>query len=346
MMCPVKKTDLIQLVFLGLALIHWNGLALAAENGQRELELTLAGPAGKIGASLFLPASSSKSAGVVLVGRSGASDRNGNGVLRAQAEFFAQNGLAVLTYDKRGTGKSEGNWKKASFKDLAADAALALKALSERPEVDANRVGVWGISQGGWVIAELLSAGTNPDFVILASAGAAGISLAEQFLHNVIATLKADGADHQALHRAEMAWKALYQNIRNAGIPPGLDQAIEAARRHGVASDLLPPKDEDIRWTNMDQWFLALDIDYNPVQVWSSYQGSFLAAFGGADHSTPVARVVPRLQSTLQDGPAADYEIHTIPAADHTFSLATQPNEEYLSLLRGWLEKKGLIPAN
>ena len=61
-------------------------------------------------------------------------------------------GLVVLDFDKRGIGGSGGTSTDAPIlADRAMDGAAAVRFLRARPEVDPARVGIWGISQGGWV---------------------------------------------------------------------------------------------------------------------------------------------------------------------------------------------------
>ncbi len=65
--------------------------------------------------------------------------------------LYAARGFAVLAYDKRGVGKSTGNWREASFEDLADDAVAGAKFLQARTDIAANQIGFWGQSQGGWI---------------------------------------------------------------------------------------------------------------------------------------------------------------------------------------------------
>lgn len=62
--------------------------------------------------------------------------------------LFAARGVTVLAYDKRGTGESNGNWREASFEDLAGDAIAAAKFLQSRAEINSHGIGFWGLSQG------------------------------------------------------------------------------------------------------------------------------------------------------------------------------------------------------
>src|SRR5262249_9484473 len=70
-----------------------------------------------------------------------------------------------------------------SFHDRAQEALDAVAFLKRRPDIDGKHVGLWGISQGGWICP--LAASRSPDvaFVILVSAPAG--TVAEQDLYRV-----------------------------------------------------------------------------------------------------------------------------------------------------------------
>ncbi len=64
--------------------------------------------------------------------------------------LLAAHGIAGFVYDKRSTGLSNGEFT-ADFRRLADDAASAAELLARQPEVDPDRIGFAGYSQGGWV---------------------------------------------------------------------------------------------------------------------------------------------------------------------------------------------------
>lgn len=91
------------------------------------------------------------------------------------ASFLANNGISVLTYDKRGVGESGGvyagpevgtnNIDPANLNLLAEDASAAIDILHRR---DKNiLVGLVGFSQAGWIIP--IAANKNPlvDFMVI-----------------------------------------------------------------------------------------------------------------------------------------------------------------------------------
>jgi dienelactone hydrolase len=72
------------------------------------------------------------------------------------AMFYATQGFAVLTYDKRGIGESGGRYVRAATGDnlrrLAADAIAGVDWLRRRSDVSRSQIGLSGGSQAGWVI--------------------------------------------------------------------------------------------------------------------------------------------------------------------------------------------------
>ncbi|MFX1575277.1 MAG: alpha/beta hydrolase family protein [Promethearchaeota archaeon] len=70
-------------------------------------------------------------------------------VFNEMSDYFVKGGFAVLRYDKRGVGRSEGNYETAGFKDFISDAHAAIKFLRNRTEIDPSKIIVLGHSEGG-----------------------------------------------------------------------------------------------------------------------------------------------------------------------------------------------------
>lgn len=77
-------------------------------------------------------------------------------------------GVAVLAYDKRGTGASEGEFT-FDFRQLARDVSAAVAFLRSLPDIQPDRIGLSGYSQGGWVAP--LAASLTPVRFVLVSYG-------------------------------------------------------------------------------------------------------------------------------------------------------------------------------
>jgi dipeptidyl aminopeptidase/acylaminoacyl peptidase len=79
-------------------------------------------------------------------------------------------GIAVFVYDRRGNGKSGGTPKNSGFQLLADDAVAAVKMLQADARIDPKRVGIWGLSQGGWLSLLAASRSSKVRFVVSISA--------------------------------------------------------------------------------------------------------------------------------------------------------------------------------
>ena len=96
------------------------------------------------------------------------------------AGLYAGLGFTVLTYDKRGNGKSGGvfpgdNSERRSLDLFAADAAACAKFLAKWPGVDPRRVGFHGGSQGGWTVPLAIQQYREAAFAVLLSGPAVSV---------------------------------------------------------------------------------------------------------------------------------------------------------------------------
>ena len=78
--------------------------------------------------------------------------------------YMAKNGYAVAVIDGRGTGRRGAYFKKQTYKRLGVmesqDQVEAAKYLGSLPEIDADRIGIWGWSYGGYNTLMSMSEGT------------------------------------------------------------------------------------------------------------------------------------------------------------------------------------------
>lgn len=128
----------------------------------------------KIRGTITRPREEGKLPAVVLISGSGASDRDqtifGHKTFLVLSHLLTKNGYAVLRFDDRGAGESEGDFSKTTIMDHAQDASAAVSYLLSRAEIDPKRIGLIGHSLGGDIApaASLI----NPDisFMVLMAA--------------------------------------------------------------------------------------------------------------------------------------------------------------------------------
>lgn len=140
-------------------------------------------PAGiKLSGTLTIPEGEGPFPAVILITGSGAQNRNeelmGHKPFLVIADHLTRNGIAVLRYDDRGTGRSQGIYASATSADLATDAAAALDYLKTRRETDPGAIGLAGHSEGGLIAPIVASSRTDVAFIVsLAGPGVKGEDL-------------------------------------------------------------------------------------------------------------------------------------------------------------------------
>ncbi|MEU6778014.1 alpha/beta hydrolase [Nonomuraea angiospora] len=149
-------------------------------------------------------------AGVVLVHGAGTGTKRGK--LLGEAVAFARQGLSVLIYDKRSEGYS---LFERSYSQLADDALGAVQTLRRQPGVDPAKVGIWGLSEGGWVAP--LAASRSKDISFLIVVGANALQPLRQQTWAVAAGLRKAGVHGSFVDRAE---PTMYRVITDAGMFP------------------------------------------------------------------------------------------------------------------------------
>lgn len=135
-----------------------------------------------LGATLTLPAGKGPFPAVMLIAGSGPNDRDetvfGHKPFLVIADHLTRQGFAVLRYDKRGVGVSTGNFNTATIEDFANDARAVVNYLKQQEEIDPDRIGLLGHSEGGLVSAMLAAGNRDIAFtVLMAAPGTTGMEI-------------------------------------------------------------------------------------------------------------------------------------------------------------------------
>lgn len=142
-----------------------------------ERDVTFQSQGQRVVGTLALPQGGAAPYPVVLIFHGFTNDRNAlpiqgtdENLYGRSARLLAEHGIASLRIDFRGSGQSEGEWSDTTFSGQIDDALAAVDFLATVPEVDAARLGLIGLSQGGLVAAETAARVPEVDSVALWSA--------------------------------------------------------------------------------------------------------------------------------------------------------------------------------
>jgi len=276
-----------------------------------------------LAATLVMPATKGKHPAVVFVPGSGALSRDESSPFR---EFNALigNGIALLIYDKRGTGESNGNWQQASFDDLAADALAGVALLKSRRDINPKGIGVWGFSQGGWIAPLAASRSKDIAFVMMASGG--GVTNQEAEINEQVARMRAQKFSEEEIKEAVAFMQLQFDAVRSpegwekfqAAIPPARDKKWYRYTWGGL------PK-EHWQWA----WWRPI-VNYDPAPVLEKVKVPVLILFGASDQLVPpdtIPAIAARIQSALKKGGNKDVTTKIFPNANHDLSVKLESGQ-------------------
>ncbi len=266
-----------------------------------------------LAAELMLPRRDGHFPAAVIIQGSGASDRR-NAWARAVSELLVHRGVAVLLTDKRGSGESGGDWRTASFDDLALDALSGVAYLRGRPEIDRERVGLVGLSQGGW-IAPLVAARFAQVAFVINIAGAA-VSFAEQSFVEMANTARQAGLSEEQVGEVLELNRAVARYLTTGDWEhySSLRQRALQGPWKNIAAGFPASPDQPI-WS-----FLRSVATFDPMPYWLQVSQPVLVAYGEDDErdNVPVAESVRRLQFGFQAVGKRNYHIMVVPGVGHS----------------------------
>lgn len=302
---------------------------------------------------------------LVMITGSGQEDRDetifGHKPFAVIADHLTKNGYAVLRVDDRGRGKSKGDLKNATSLDFAEDVITSIQYLQTRKEVNRNKIGVIGHSEGGFIAPMVYSKYRALAFII--SLAGTGIPGGDILLMQQTSPLKGKISDP--------AYAALYElNQRTLGFikeqPSAPDSVIlgqvkefytswKATLSPEIIAELKVEKvspelyafqvrQELIPWM---RYFIVTD----PADLWSQVKCPVLALNGDKDIQVEALPNITGIREALKKAGNTKFTSVIIPGLNHLFQhCETCTVDEYgklqetfspqaLTLITDWLNK-------
>jgi len=310
---------------------------VAKPGGFAEVEARFGNPAAagvELAGTLSLPKGRGPFPAVILISGSGPMTRDeevaGHTLFKGLADHLNQNGLAVLRYDKRGVGKSKGDYARATSLDFASDVHAALHWLRNRPETDVTRVGLIGHSEGGMIAPMVAVKDQGLAFVVLmAGTAVPGAEVLE--LQNRRLAL-ANGASEDQVEGGARLNRALYGAVTAAS--SGDDAYAKAHAIFLATAPAASPAVADSQSKALSSPWLRYMLAYDPTQTLNRLRGPVLAINGSKDLQVPADQNLPAMRRALGSNPQAT--VMELPGLNHLFQNAiTGSPKEYETLPEG-----------
>ncbi|MDT8302533.1 MAG: alpha/beta fold hydrolase [Sedimentisphaerales bacterium] len=314
-------------------------------------------PAGiKLAGTLTIPEGPGPFPVIITISGSGSQDRNSNFFEHKPfwviADYLARLGIAVLRYDDRGVGGSTNSETEATTADLAGDVIAAVSFLMDHPDIDPNRIGLIGHSEGG-IIAPMVATEIENIalMVLLAGPGVPGSKILLDQNEDIYRAQRApESVIELRLTYLSRIFEILQDYPDNEEAKEKIGQAFIQTYGQSLSREELNTEAE--AWTS--RW-LRFFILYDPGPTLEQVTCPILALFCERDIQVDANENLPVMESILAEAGHTDYLVEKLPELNHLFQTAqTGVIEEYaqieetfspiaLDLIGAWISERFFV---
>lgn len=296
-----------------------------------ETEVTFKNGEINLAATLLIPKGSGPFPAAVVVHGSGTSTRE-NAWTSAYVDALVKRGVAVLYPDKRGSGKSSGNWVTATFLDLADDAIAGVEFLQNNPKIDKPNIGVIGFSQGGHIVPAAAARSSNIAFVINVSGST--VPMMEQIMDEVEKMAEREGLTKAQIETVnDINRKAINYVLTGKGFKEYLDALNKAKNSELKGKKVIEgfPTDPN----HPMKTFIHTIGDFDPIPFWKKLSVPMLFVYGGQDSQIRIGKSLNRIQENLKK---SDYNYTILLFHKNGHGIF---REDLLDFMTRWILDKG-----
>ena len=310
-------------------------------NIYKQEQVTLRNGDVTLAATLLSPGTEGKHPAVVYIPGSSGDYTSRDSSLYREYHQLISNGIAVLIYDKRGTGGSTGDWHKSSFENLGEDALAGVAYLKSRKDINPKQIGVWGFSQGATIAPYAASVSKDVAFVIMMGGG--GIAGAEAEKNEQLAAMRKEGLTDEEIKEALAFIDLQFEAVKSPAGMKKFEAAIPLVKNKRWVGHT---------WVNLpkDHWlwqWWSFVVNHDPSRVLENVKVPVLAMWGGGDSLTVpegIREMVARTEQSLKKGGNKDVTTKIFPGAEHALNVKGSneqvPTPGFHDLLNGWLRQR------
>lgn len=285
-------------------------------------------PGVRLAGTLTLPEGPGPFPAAILITGTGPQDRDetieGHKSFAIWADALTRRGVAVLRFDDRGVAASTGNFGVATGVDFASDVKAVFDGLAARPDIDPERVGLIGHSEGAIFANLAMDDGLRPAWLVTLAGPA--VSGGEIITEQVRLIATASGAPAEAVESM-----VARQRLLMAAVAANADDA-EAVRRQvetvALANGAPPAAAAQTAAAMSNAWYRGY-VAYDPADAIRATHVPLLAVYGGKDLQVPADQNAPAVSRLKPDA-----EVVVLPGLNHLF----QPAETGLMAEYGQIE--------
>ncbi len=228
-------------------------------------------------------------------------------------EHMLRAGYAVFSWDNPGAGESTGTISDFQITQQHAQIVLdAIEVMKAHPDIDPDRIGLWGTSMAGWVMPRVLMASDDVAFMICQSCGS--MSGQDEMVFQTVAQGYCGGVAEEDADRLEILLAEL-DEARTFDTYEGYLHYREVLDELAALVSVRVPNPvvSEAGWLANDPNSMA----WSPVHVFEQVRIPVLAIWGERDTQIDPIRAAHAYRDALEQAGNPNYRVEVIPGADH-----------------------------
>jgi len=236
----------------------------------------------------------------------------------------------VLAFDKRGGGASTGDPNTATYEDLADDVLAGLAMLGKREDIDPGCIGLYGMSNGGY-IAPLAAERSNGRVAFIAVRAGSAQQVGTNISYEVGNDLRSEGFTDSEVRKAV----AIRQRVTDFVIshPKISPESWDSVKKEvaAVSSERWFPWSRVLWVPRIDPADpaaiafldkLRSEWEYDPIPHWKNVRAPVYVMLGELDRSVPSVKSAGMLRSALSNARGTDATVRVFKDANHGLLMA------------------------
>lgn len=280
---------------------------------------------------------------VILISGSGPQNRDeellGHKPFLVLSDFLTKNGIAVLRYDDRGTALSQGDFKTATSADFATDVESAIAYLKTRKEINKNKIGLIGHSEGGLIAPMVASKSKDVAFIVLL----AGIGLQGDSLLLLQKKLieEASGVSKEDIQKGQLSNRKIFDIVKkstsleqlNADLTIHFKQIVKDIPNHQKPAEMSDDDFVKLQVKQIASPWIQYFIKYNPEATLEKVKCPVLAMNGEKDLQVPPKENLEAIKKAITKGGNKRVTTKELPNLNHLLQeCKTGSPDEYATI--------------
>jgi alpha-beta hydrolase superfamily lysophospholipase len=265
----------------------------------------------KLAGTLTIPSGKGPFKAVIMITGSGAQNRNeelmGHKPFLVIADYLSRNGIAVLRYDDRGAGSSQGNYATATSADLATDTEAAFSFLKNNPQINPNEIGLIGHSEGGLIAP--ITAASKQEIAFIVSLAGPGVTGQQIILKQSQDISRLTGISEENIKESTAINKKLYAVLKKEKDNNKAETKILALYKEELEKKKTSKEETDKAVNKLKASFGASTYTWfryfimtDPAIFWKKVKCPVLALNGEKDLQVSADENLPAIAKALNSG--------------------------------------------